>query len=307
MKLPKVFLAACGRIRRARSGVRGAKKNAVRRPPSVPRWLALRLSVLLAALLLLASCDNTAFDPFQESDLHFSISGYLDGGVDTQFVRVTPVRDSIALGPGPIDAAVTLEHLATGTTTVLKDSLFLFRTLQPLTERYGHNFWSTEPLEPLATYRLRVTRSDGATSAATVTLPDTFPDPFIIGTTVKIRGIERLAEVLVVYLVRDLILRQTVTHTVSYLNKVFLFEGELQVVVDRTRDEQNIVISLGGTLIQILNIKVIVAAAGPDWPDLTEVDDETLALPTVITNVEGGVGFLGGIISKTIPWPGFEE
>ena len=59
------------------------------------------LSALLIAALLLGSCD-TAFDPFQENDYHFSVFGFLDDAADSQFIRITPVRDSIALTPGVV-------------------------------------------------------------------------------------------------------------------------------------------------------------------------------------------------------------
>lgn len=270
------------------------------------RWLLLRIPVLLAVALSLASCDDTALDPFQESPFPYSIFGYLDGGVDTQFVRITPVRDSIALGPGPIDATVTLEHLASGQKTTWHDSLFSYKTATARSERFGHNFWSPEALEPLATYRLIVSRSDGATSHVTVTLPDTFPDPEILGSTIKIRGIERLADVVVVYRVFDLILRQPSTYTVSYLQDAFAVGDEFWVLVDRGGDQDEITARLGGAPFLIISIEVTVAAAGPDWPDLTEIDNETLALPNVVSNVEEGIGYLGSIISKTFFWPGYE-
>jgi hypothetical protein len=265
------------------------------------------MPVLLMAILLLAGCDDTALDPFEESDLHFSIGGYLDGGVDTQFVRITPVRDSIALGPDPLDAVVTLEHLATGTTTVLNDSIFSYQGAGSLTASVAHNFWSTEPLEPLATYRLTVTGPDRAESRATVTLPDTFPDPVIAGNTIRMRRIERLADVVVAYRMREMITGKIVTYAVSYLPRVVPTQDGFEVFIDRAGDENEVAARFLIARLEVLTIQVTVAAAGPDWPDLTAVEDETLALPTVVTNVESGVGYLGGIISKTIPWPGFEE
>ncbi len=261
---------------------------------------------MLLATLLVVGCDDTVLDPFVESPFNYSVFGYLDGGVDTQFVRVSPVRDSIALGPDPIDATVMLEHVATGQKTAWRDSLFSYKTALARSERFGHNFWSPEPLEPLATYRLTVTRSDGAASHATVTLPDTFPDPIIDGSTIRIRGIERLADVVVVYRVFDLLARQPSTYTVSYIDAVLPVEDELWVIVSRADDENQITLRLGSSLFQITSIEVTVAAAGPDWPDLSDVDQETLALPNVISNIEDGIGYLGGIISKTFFWPGFE-
>lgn len=62
------------------------------------------------------------------------------------------------------------------------------------------------------------------------------------------------------------------------------------------RDQEEITRRLGGALFAITSIEVTVAAAGPDWPDLAAFDDETLALPNVVSNIEEGVGFLSGII-----------
>ena len=50
----------------------------------------------------------------------------------------------------PIDARVTLEHMASGQKTAWHDSLFSYKTALARSERFGHNFWSDEALEPLA-------------------------------------------------------------------------------------------------------------------------------------------------------------
>ena len=128
------------------------------------------------------------------------------------------------------------------------------------------------------------------------------------------RDIDRLADVVVVYRFFNLLERRPSKHTVSYLNDVEHFEEELRVLVKWARDQDEIARriggpfyrSFGGPLYFLTSVEVTVAAAGPDWPDLREVDDETLALPNVFSNVEEGLGFLGGIISKTVFWPGFE-
>ena len=164
------------------------------------------LLALLTTLLVLGGCSDTALDPFQESPFNYSIFGYLDAGADTQFVRVTPLRNILTSAADSIDATVTLEHLATAHKIIWKDSLFQFGQ-----GVVGHNFWSTEPLMPGNVYRLTVMRSDGAASMATVTLPDTFPDPIIridnfnpaIKPTILITGVERLADVQMIYHVRD--------------------------------------------------------------------------------------------------------
>ncbi|MDZ7694856.1 MAG: hypothetical protein U5K69_27685 [Balneolaceae bacterium] len=127
---------------------------------------------LLSSVLLFSGCDSP-FEPHQENNrYHFSMFGYLDASADTQWVRIMPVRDSLLYNPGEIDATVTLEELETGKTVTLNDSLFHFSN-----NRYAHNFWTTESLEPSGTYRLKAERSDGAASHATITLPADFSTP----------------------------------------------------------------------------------------------------------------------------------
>lgn len=260
---------------------------------------------MLAAALLLGACDTT-IDPFQESNRYFSVFGFLDANADSQFVRITPVRDSIALAPDrPLDATVTLEALASGQTIPLRDSLFGFE------DRVAYNFWSAQPLEHGATYRLRVARSDGAGSVVTVTLPAAYPDPELLlpeqrGTpvpsftaAVRITGVERLAD-LRIRIKSHLPGQQPGTQTIvlSFLDRVATLASGLGV---QFRPYQDFFRHAPGCPI-VDDVQVTLAAAGPDWPDFLVIDDETLALADVVTNVENGVGFLGGVSRKTMPW-----
>ncbi len=275
------------------------------------------LPAWFAVLFLAAGCNDTAFDPFQESDLAFSIFGYLDVGTDTQFVRVSPLRDSIAIAPEPLDAVVTLEHLATGRTVAFRDSLFSYQDGEFV--RYAHNYWSMERLEPATSYRFSVMHPAGESSAVTVALPDTFPDPEIViqsdpfanppqlAQSIRMTGIERLADVQLTYCVQASNSSRVLTYVVSYLEKAVFRETDIVVVVKQGTDFAAISERLFGAPFTLLGIKVVVAAAGPDWPDLRGIDLETLALPVAVTNVERGVGYLGGIASKTLFWPGFGE
>jgi hypothetical protein len=137
----------------------------------VSRWRYGKVALVLLAAGLAAGCDQP-FDPYAEHTAGpFAIYGYLDLRADTQWVRLTPIRQNLLTEPGPIDATVTLEHLGTGRVVTLRDSIV------PFTDRvlggvgYTHNFLTTERLEPEATYRLVATRSDGASTTATVEIP----------------------------------------------------------------------------------------------------------------------------------------
>lgn len=265
--------------------------------------------MMCLVLVVLGTGCATDLDPLQESALYFSINGYLDASADTQFVRISPVRDRLLVDPGPLDATVVLEHLATGRQSVWRDSLFHYSN-----GLWAHNFWSAEPLTPGASYRLTVTRSDGATSTAAVTLPAAFPDPTIVAhdpgnpPNVRIRGVERLADVQMRYRVRSLYSGREVVVEKSYLEEVsrmwFMQEDSLwhgHVVFIRTyEDEADLRLAVGP--FEIVSRETRVAAAGPQWPDLAGVDPETQVLPEGASNVEHGTGFLGGITSKTVPW-----
>lgn len=139
---------------------------------SVPR--PLRLAPVLLAATLAPACD-VLFEPYAENTVGpFSVFGYLDLNADTQWVRVSPIRQNLLTDPAAIDAVVMLEHLGSGRVVTLRDSVFAFLDRRLDGAGYGHNFWTTEPLEPEATYRLAVVRSDGAATTATVEIPGGF-------------------------------------------------------------------------------------------------------------------------------------
>ena len=261
------------------------------------------LPVLLA--LALTGCE-TSFEPFEASERAFSLYGYLDAAEDVQFVRVTPLRDSLHARPEPLDAVVTLEDLGTGATDVWRDSLFFFA------DAPAHNFWSDAPIELGATYRLSVERgSDGATSAATFVMPDREPEigavfgMFSPTVTVEIRKTDVLVKAELIYAVQLLPNGLVAQRSLSYLDEASRFvdsDGDAGYTFDfnQVTNRDRLATLLGTPTFEVLSLDVAVASAGPDWPDFATIDPETLALPDVVGNVEGGVGFVGGVVSETV-------
>jgi len=266
------------------------------------RWVA----GVFVTLSIATGCD-TRLDPFQESDLHFSVFGYLDAAADTQYLRITPLRDSIALSPGPLDAVARLENLSSGRQILLHDSLFRFE------DRIAYNFWSAQPVEHGATYRLTVTRSDGAASTATVTLPPPFPEPTLafpqqpnlppsaLTVSIEMPGIERLAALILIVTYRfpGEAEANAQTLTLSYLDRV----AELSDGLGLQFAPYNDFFSRARSCPLVDDVQVVIAAAGPEWPDFLALDDETLALADIVTNVDHGVGILGGVSKHVLPWP----
>ncbi|MGI9175800.1 MAG: hypothetical protein ACR2GR_10835 [Rhodothermales bacterium] len=259
---------------------------------------------LLLTVPFVGGCETT-FEPFQESDRAFSLFGYLDAAADVQFVRVTPLRNSLYARRGTLDATVTLEHLASGQTSTWRDSVVFFG------EAPAHNFWSAEPVELGQTYRMTVWRSDGAASAATFTLPDREPEPgaafpmFSPTATVTIRKVDQLLKAELIYTVQILSSGDVAQRSFSYLDEASRYrdsDGDFGYTFsfDRAGIIERLAMTLGTPDFQVLALDLAVASAGPDWPDFATIDRETLALPDVIGNVEQGVGFVGGIVSKTV-------
>lgn len=261
-------------------------------------WIA---GVLLVGLAL-AACD-TSVEPFARPEQPFSIVGALEAGRDTQFVRVTVVSDSTAYGapPEPLDAVVTTEHVASGRVTTWQDSLFRFRQVREegIEEiRWAHNVWSTADFEPGASYRFTVTGPAGRSSSATVTLPDTSFDINIIPPQmspywrIRVQDVEWVADMVVV------------------LEERFASgqarASDFSVVADTIPQ------GLGGYAVRVRAAeirrrlhdgvavgRVRVSKAGPDWPRVVGIDPDSLIVPGVISNVENGYGYLGGVATKS--------
>lgn len=271
------------------------------------------LSAALIVLALSAFGCETHFDPLRDNGRYrFSIHGYLDASADTQWVRVMPVREELTAEPGPIDAVVTLEDITGGTAAEMNDSLFAFAD-----GRFAHNFWTPMELQPGHRYRLTAESSDGSFSRAETSLPADFPTPRVsiellstlqpipVKATVIVEGVGQIADVRTVY--NDLYL----SHLQDTLRRS---SGDIHIVMDPREDFQSLVnYAPEASLLTFLSSsspyepRIFIAAAGPDYRYFGSVDDKIIALPEGVSNVENGLGYLGGILSKTIPYKSCTE
>lgn len=266
-------------------------------------------SILLAGMLMapLAGACDYPFDPFQENTIGpFTIFGTLDLSADTQWIRVMPIRQQILAGPAPIDATVTLENVGTGQVATLHDSLFNFADQGLNTIGYAHNFWTDEPLEPGASYRLTATRSDGEATTADVRMPTEPSISLEYGVTDreggKLLNWIRLRADYVVYL--DLVY--------SVWNTVQRRPGDPVSV-----HQQPSQLSSPGVFSYLvphdtlrrappfhdmrrLQARVVVADSG--WPYVPGLSATEVAVPGKLpTNVENGLGFVGGVTTWSFP------
>jgi hypothetical protein len=265
---------------------------AARLPCSAAVWLSI--------VAVVAGCE-TAVDPFLVSDRHFSIVGYLHQAADTQWVRVEALRDGRHIGsPRPPGESVVLEHLASGWSERLRDSLFVWDGVR------GYNYWAVRTVEPLETYRITVVGSGGESATATTTLPDAFPEPRLSSTPdlrgcpstrtqppmhVTIAGVGRLVALNAIYTLADGS-RRTVRHLHRSKKIGAAVEAELNWALD-----------VGVCMVGVVRFELEVAAGSSDWPESTGLGSESDLLPSLATNVEGGTGYFGGVVSRRLDVP----
>ena len=261
------------------------------------------VAAVLAVALAAGGCESE-FEPFETSDAALSLFGYLDVAADTQWVRVSVLRRGVGADePGGV--AVTLEHLGTGERTALRDSVFRFDNGGVV-----HNFWTDRRVEPATAYRLTAVRPDGATAAARFETPPLFPEPDLesglspfssptfppTAQSMRITGVEKLADLRIAFELTD----PATTVVVGYLDRIQRSpDGAIYLGTNTYADVRE---ALGGGANApcpgLRRATVFLAAATDAWPDLTGLDAEELALPSTFSNVDGGLGYVGGVVTR---------
>ncbi|MEX0647884.1 MAG: hypothetical protein WEA56_10410 [Balneolaceae bacterium] len=256
--------------------------------------------IALFSWFLITGCEP--FEPLQENERHFfSVNGVLDASADTQWVRVMPVRESLNMEPGLPVPAVTLQHPESGDSVTMNDSLVDYRD-----GRYAYLFWTTMEVHPEQTYHLTV-EGDGQTSRAEATLPEDFPvpefrNPEFNGDILLVEQVKHLADVQVIYRLRFDGSGEIFEWVFPHLqNSAFIPPDTYRASINAGTMRTKIIESYCG--FTVTERTVFVAAGGPDWPDFISLDKYTVTLPDGdYSNIENGVGFFGGIISKTFPY-----
>jgi len=259
----------------------------------------MRIGWLLGALLFTA-CDEP-FEPFVTSGPELSVYGLLDASADTQWIRVTGVRQSVITAPEPPGAAVTLQRVGTTEMIEFRDSVFSYEStnLESSAGLHARNFWTDEPLIPGATYRLQVTRADAAPATAMVTIPED-ADTVVVG--VLRQGLGDYVRMVGVSHLATLDVLPGLTGCPSYQG------GALSTHPD---EDEEIVTSIVRHLVclgtgrqpdTIRAWEIQMVFSGAAWPfDPNWTETEAL-IPGLASNVDGGLGFVGGVHRRTVPY-----
>lgn len=263
--------------------------------------------VCIASILFIHGCEEP-FQPIEDSDEYFfSVWGYLDSEAETQWIRIMPIRETTEYSGEPLDAVVTLTDLDTGEEVIMNDSLFTLPQAAPGDAKVW-NYWTTMDILPSHSYKLKVERSDGAITTATVDIPGEFPSPEVDFNYVKITGVDNIVEIRLDWKVRDT--RDNTIHTFRFVHdKVTYYPSSdtyLLVIYPNNDFTYNILRSLSyasQSEIEILETELSVTVAGSDWIDFSELERDVIALPEATSNIENGVGYMVGTLTTKIPYP----
>ncbi|MBX2822668.1 MAG: DUF4249 family protein [Rhodothermaceae bacterium] len=273
-------------------------------------WKALLLFCLIAifSVTTFSGCEENV-TAILGTDNPYTLYGVFTPGPDTQWVRVFPIKDRLELAsPDPLDATFISTNLSTGETHTWRDS-----TTQDDRGRYSHVFWAPFNVDYGHSYRVEVTRSDGAKSWAEVKVPE-------LSELVELpadRSFRDVKQPILVKEATDRLIQINVTYETIYvpttggstrLNFTLPYTGMQQMspegwVVPIQLSEDIFFLreqlsqtglwfpSFGvGVTSMTLDLMVVDNAWNP--PD-NVFDPDVLVQPGTLSNVENGFGFVG--------------
>ena len=253
------------------------------------------MRTLCTLALLLGGC-STEFDPRTDTDLYFSVWGALDATADTQWVRVAPVRATVDREAGPVDADVSLVRLSDGQRWPLADSLLTLASGLVV-----HGFWTTAAIEPDATYRVDIRRSDGAETRATVRIPPALPLLRLTDgicscpSRAMVSGTDNLIDAFAIY--RD----STTGRTARFSKRPLIRRLESGAfTADVYYGDDAIALREDPFDLDRFVSEIEVVSATDAWPDGATLGFEESLRPLDGGRVENGVGFVGGVVTQRV-------
>ncbi|MFB3133147.1 MAG: hypothetical protein ACE10K_11550 [Rhodothermales bacterium] len=265
--------------------------------PFPPFRLSPTLPLTLSLILVLAACDNS-FEPINEDPTDFfALFGYLDTNADTQFVRVSPLRETLEPSAEVGSARAMTTLLGTGEEVAWQDSLVRLDDGQ-----MGLLFYAQLPVEPGETYRLEIHGADGEVTRAVTQIPPRIGiDPGPVVLNVSERLIQR-----VTLLDQDrephrLNVRYRVSasaDTVTVSLPLFSIDGTARGIVVTVPLENNRVDVLRRLGVPLEDSTVVLHELGLE---IEQLSDEWQT-PEAPVNIENGFGFFGAVAHFVETW-----
>lgn len=281
--------------------------------------------VVILAFVSLSACE-TALEPFAESDLNFTLLGFLDTDADTQFVRVVPLRPAVdRISDERLDASVRSVDQTAGETVTWTDSLVSFPD-----STHGHVFWATFRAIPEHRYRFEVEARDGSMTWAETTVPPRPGNPDSVYGVLNERadfaliywpGVEQVIDADVLY---DAAQQGCFGKKGDGAGKTALprirhrirYEGDERGVLtggdtwrfefDLWRDRDIMKGVFGADepfCMNLYRLQVRLASPSDEFDPPGGIwDRELLIQPGTISNVTGGLGFVGSVARNSVDW-----
>jgi hypothetical protein len=205
---------------------------------------------------------------------------------------------------------VTLEHLGTGRIIELQDSLFKFSTPSDSALGSGgvyvHNFWTAEDIEPGASYRFSARREGQERAEALVEIPLDYEVEVAVSQARGSGGADQL--------------RITGLQHLPFLRIAVEFYDACESAVRgvpyaRLSDDDGthlIAIPTQGLHARgpcgpqwVANREIWIVGSETAWPGAGYFDP-ALGDSAWTSNVTNAVGFLGGVLTKVVPWENCE-
>ncbi len=265
-------------------------------PHTLSPFLPFPLPLFLSLFLFLAACSSD-FDPIVDNDNEFfSIYGYLDTRSDTQFVRISPVRETAALPLEAGNVVVSSRNEATGDEVVWQDSL-----VQLDDGTNGFLYYAPMAVTHSERFQLSIRRNDGATTETRVTLPD----PTTAATDSVRRFLDEYEQIVIWNDFAETPHNATVQYTVvipgndpATITLPIGDDGEavddawaLHIPLSRNRNEvlSRLNRPVQGTNIILCSVRMTVDEFGPEWKRPQ-------------TDVTNGFGFFGAVVHHSVSW-----
>jgi len=267
--------------------------------------------LLIGPVLILAGCAESV-DTRLSISHPFSVFGIINPQSDTHAVRIFEIQSNIQLiQPDPIDAVVTTTLMQTGEKRLWRESF-----IQLPDGDYRHVYWDHFPALGGETYRLEVTRSDGETTSAITTVPDTVslkvqdPDPYSLRVLMPLlisghpASLPRIdVEYIVVGFEEEG--SQPFFKSISFnyagrSNALRETPDGLVLEIDMAEDHSTIYTAFDQDsnvtpdIIDLREIKVNIHVGDANWVSPAGVfDPDALVEPGTFSNVENGFGYFG--------------
>jgi hypothetical protein len=250
---------------------------------------------ICCALFVTSSCNNT-FDPIQQDHPYaFNLYGFLDVHADTQFVRAMPIlKVLLPQQSDSIDYQVTITRTSTQ------------EIIQMIPERIDFgidlsywNFLTSIPIYPNESYLIRSMNSEGVHSSVLVNTPNSLAEPVVndyntVDESGLITGIysDTIVSVGMLYTYTIGLDDYVYTTYVSHLDEGLLSNGSYRY---RFRNFTKLPRNY-----RMIKREFHIVTASTSYPELMDLSFDEMTIPSLVTNVENGTGFVAGISRRIV-------